>query len=444
MRANSDPASDRSPGIAALVVSLGLALLAPGTARADTVTYKIQPILKLGDPAGDTPLASRGLALIAGPLNDRAQLLIDAGTLDGTHPDTLLQYDSGQFLPILVVGRDGPVGKWPKDVFLVGPLSSMNQSGNIVFAVRSQSTSASGTFLWSRETQVATAVALKGMPAGPSLTFSQAYGGIPAINNRDEIALVATVQNPSGPTQGVSGPALFLRTPDGQLQPVLLPGQELPGGVKVHSDSDLLPSLTDAGLIAFLARPQGEKQNSAYLWEQGALTPVLRVGAAAPGGGQITSVSGVFLNNANRNVLVTASVDGSRHHGLYLVRGGQLTPVAVPGQVLPDGSQFSSLASIYTGAEGVFYSTGGVSTANQAGEHVFLAALADGSTAAYRMEADGKLSLVLKNGTTTELGQITTLEGGYLAGINTQGQVALVVRTDGGPDMVVLLTPAAP
>src|SRR5689334_16576653 len=93
-----------------LIFAAGLTLLLPRVARPDTF-YKIQPVLKLGDPAGDIPLASRGFLLTAGPLNDRGQLLIDAGTLDGTHPDTLLQYDSGQFFPILVAGRDGPQGK---------------------------------------------------------------------------------------------------------------------------------------------------------------------------------------------------------------------------------------------------------------------------------------------------------------------------------------------
>jgi hypothetical protein len=57
------------------------------------------------------------------------------------------------------------------------------------------------------------------------------------------------------------------------------------------------------------------------------------------------------------------------------------------------------------------------------------------------MDAEGKLLLVLKSGTNTELGKITTVEGGNLAGINTQGQIVLVVRIDGGADTLVLLTP---
>lgn len=420
-----------------LLLATALVIHLPQISRAEAPAYKIRTVLQSGAPAGDLPL-SRGLLLISGPLNDRGQLLIDAGTLDGSKPDTLLQYDNGQFFPILAAGREGPAGKWPKDVFLVGPLSSMNQSGNVVLAVRSQTSGFRGTFFWKRETQVTTPIALPGMPAGADLTFTEGYGGIPAINNRDEIALVGQVRG----TTGASGPALFFRTPDAQLQPVLLPGDTLPGGGKVHADTDLLPSLNDGGTIAFLARPQGEKQNSAYLWEKGALAPLLRVGTAAPNGGQITSVSGVFVNNKNRNALVTAGVGGSRRHGLYLVRDGQLTAVAEPGQTMPDGSRFSGLSSVYAGAEGVLYSTGGVSIASQTGEHIFVGALADGSTAAYRMDADGKLTLVLKRGSRTELGTITSIEGGNLAGINSEGQVALVVRIDGGPDTVVLLTPA--
>src|SRR2546422_67111 len=87
----------------------------------------------------------------------------------------------------------------------------------------------------------------------------------------------------------------------------------------------------------------------------------------------------------------------------------------------------------------------GVSAANEAGEHAFLAILEDNSTAAYRMDAAGKLSLILKSGTTTDLGTITQVGSGDAApNLNSKGQVALTVQLDGGNDTLALLTPTAP
>jgi hypothetical protein len=105
------------------------------------------------------------------------------------------------------------------------------------------------------------------------------------------------------------------------------------------------------------------------------------------------------------------------------------------------------------------------------GEHVVVAALQGGGTAAYRLASDGQLSLVLQSGMDTPLGAITSMgrlgsrgaaalnppaswgysydthlipgSGGGVV-LNRQGQVALTVQLDGGPDTVVLLTPKQP
>jgi hypothetical protein len=281
------------------------------------------------------------------------------------------------------------------------------------------------------------------MSAVNDLMFTQAGGQSPVINNRDEIALVAAVKGPTGP----AGAALFFRSPDGKLQPVLVPGQALPGGGKVSNDPNLQlsPSLNDAGVVAFLARRQGEPQNSAFLWEGGNITPALPIGSPAPGGGKITSVSSVFVNNKNRSVLLTAGVDGSHHHGVYLLKDGTLTPVAVPGQELPGGGKLQTVQAVYSGPADVCY---GVSAANEAGQHVFLATLEDKSTAAYLVDTDGSLSLVLKSGAVTDLGTVTSIgeaasgTGSFGVGVNSQGQVVVSARVDHGAPTLVLLTPA--
>jgi hypothetical protein len=84
------------------------------------------------------------------------------------------------------------------------------------------------------------------------------------------------------------------------------------------------------------------------------------------------------------------------------------------------------------------------------GQHALLAELEDGSQAIYRVDADGKLSLILREGAVTELGKIAHLgtwyntpERGSYSGVslNDKGQVALPIQTVDGIETVVVLTP---
>jgi hypothetical protein len=407
----------------ALVASLGL--FAPSTARAQS-TYKIQPILQPGDAVGGVVLPKSDGNFVIGTLNDSGQLVFSVTHADGS--ETLIQYADGKLTRIMAAGQDAPIpgGKWPRPVFLADPVS-MNQLGNVVFAAGSATndTALFDTFLWDYKAQKVLPVALKGMPAVNNLTFETGGDYTPGINNFGDIAFPAKAKNAAGKT--VDG--LFFLGRDGKLLPVVLPDQELPDGGKV--DRAGVASLNDAGVVGFAAERQGRDGLSGYLWEKGAITPVAVVDTDAPGGGKIADVPNVRVNNKNRSVLVRARLHGSAAYALYRFADGKLTPVVVPGQVMPDG--------------GKVVKSGAVSYANGAGEHAFLAMLEGGATAAYRIDADGKLSLILKSGTTTDLGMITHVGGETSSGIglNTQGQVAVVLTPAGGPDIVVLLSPPA-
>jgi hypothetical protein len=64
------------------------------------------------------------------------------------------------------------------------------------------------------------------------------------------------------------------------------------------------------------------------------------------------------------------------------------------------------------------------------------------------MDADGKLSLILKSGTKTNLGTVTSVGLGSGAsmgvGLNSKGQIALTIDYVKGAETIVLLTPAGP
>ena len=140
----------------------------------------------------------------------------------------------------------------------------------------------------------------------------------------------------------------------------------------------------------------------AYLWENDTITPLAISGQKVPGG-QINFFRFAWVNDANQNVLIVARLNDNKKgpFALYQYAGGALTPVAVPGQEMPGGGKLKDIP----------LSKLGVSPANDRGQHAFIATLEDGATAAYLMDADGKLSLILKSGTTTDLGPVTQVGG---------------------------------
>jgi hypothetical protein len=411
-------------GFALLLV----ALLPSHTVQAET-TYQIRAIVKQGDAIGPVTIKPNG-DFEVGTLNDRGQLTF---VTDTTPPnEALVLYTGGQLLPIAYAGGDAPGGKWPARSFIVWSNVSMNQLGNIVFAPGTASATA-GTYLWESDTQKVTPVALNGQPAANNLTFVDAGGAgssAPVINNFGEIAFPAIVKNSAGKNQ----PGLFFQGRDGKLLPVALPDQEMPDGHKIVFAFD--PQINDAGTVTFLARREGENTNSAYLWDKGPITPLAAAGTDTPGGGKFADVYGIWLNNASRSVLALAPLKRSSPGGLYRIANGQVTPLVLPGQDLPDGVKLVEINAI--------------SFPNDAEQYALLARRSDGTRAAYLLAPDGTLSLVLKSGTATDLGTLTNLgpagtaPGSAGIALNNRGQVALTARITGGPAVILLLTPTMP
>jgi hypothetical protein len=415
-----------------LLALLTLALLTPGAVRAQT-SYKLQPIVKSGDKIANVQIKAGG-DLELGALNDAGQVafVTENGNPEGS--EMLLQYDNGQFIPIVVAGRAAPApgGKWPDAVGVYSPVR-MNQLGNLVFAT----VDGEGTYLWDAKTQKVTPIALKGMPAANNLTFETGGEDFPAINNSNEVALVAGVKNAAG---GVA-PGVFFLGRDSKLLPVALPDQELPGGAKVIRA--LLSSINDAGVVSVSVQRSGDVGYSAFIWENGTLTPLAVAGTELPGGFKFDQIGRAWVNNKNRNVSMIGWTGDKK--GLYLFTNGKFQPVAAPGQEMPDGGK---LQTIYN--TGTIPALNYVSSPNDAGQQAFVARLDDGSRAVYLADADGKLSLILKQGATTDAGKITniglagTVPGSFGVGLNNKGQIALTVQIDDGPATIVLLTPKSP
>jgi hypothetical protein len=224
------------PALAGLLLAWAASL----PARAADVNYKIQRILKFGDRAGDVNVKPTANGIIVDRLNDRGQILLVTFTAENPNGAAILRYGDGQFTPIAVAGRDGPLGVWPNDLVGHAP-HHMNEAGDIVFtAVRYNSGQELGTFLWDTQTQHATPIQVKGTPATGTLVFDGSTAS-PVINNHGEIAFAGFGQDrPNHFWNGV-----FLRGADGHLQAIALTDQVMNDGRKL--DYAYRPSLNDAG-----------------------------------------------------------------------------------------------------------------------------------------------------------------------------------------------------
>jgi len=410
----------------ALVASF---FLSPAVAAQAQTSYTLQSIIRLGDSAGGVPLQTTDGYFDMGTLNDSGQIIFSSA--DTATSEVLIQYSGGQFTPIVAGGKLTPEGRhWVQDIRLM-PSVRMNQQGNAVFSagVYVGGVPRFNSHLWDFQTQSIIPLIRPNTLASNDLVFV-GTSLLPVINDNNEIALTAQLRSQAGtPT----GDGVFFRDQSGNLTPIALPGQSLPGGGVIAEAG--LPDLNNAGVVAFLARRQDAPANtwSAYQWSNGTVSALATVGNAIPGVGRITSVWSVWVDDANRGVLMELTTDSPDSGvGLYRFSSGQITPLAVPGQKLTGGDRLAF--------------ENGPSYANAPGQHAFLASLQDGSTAAYLIGPDGQLTRVLKSGDTTNLGRITNVGqgagGSFGVGLNSRGQLSMTVSIEGGPDTLVVLTPA--
>jgi hypothetical protein len=286
------------------------------------------------------------------------------------------------------------------------------------------------------------------MPATGHQVFTQAGGLAPAINDRGEMALIGQIRAPGGP----SGYGLFSQIEGQALEPVLLPGQDMPrpalSPVLATTNEFMLPSINDLGQIAFLTRTRGSSGYGAYLSAFDGTFPLALTGQGITGAGRITIVGSVSLDNGDSNALIAATTDQSdrSHWGLYRVTGDRITTVAAPGMTMPGGGTLATIQPVFT--RQAITAALAVSNPNAANQRVFLATLEDGTAGAYAVDAQGHLSVVFQTNpqpapvTIQEVGYSMTFVTGARPCLNNHGQVALSVRIKGGHSMIVLLTPS--
>jgi hypothetical protein len=405
-------------------VAAGLTLLAPRAGRADALAnYTVRVIAREGDAFGDRTFAD---GFHVGQLNDNGQIGLVVGNSD-QNDGALVQYSGGRFIPVAVAGGPAPNGQtWPADLGFWVPIS-MNESGNIAFAVGMEG----DVYFWDSKAQTVIPIALPGMAAANSLTFAAGgdHGGA-TINNQDEIAFVGFVKK-----SGQLHSGAFVRRPDGQIQAIALPGDSLPGraGKLVETGG---VTINDNGLVSLAAVGTQGGPMKIYLWENGVTRVVAEAGTVLPGFGKYFGGIHFGVNNQG-SVLIDAVVKDNSPFGMSLWKDGQFTTVLLPDQPLPGGGNYDGDPFPGWGPP------------NDAGQYPFILPLKENGEShagAYLVGEDGKVTLIVKDGMTTDLRTITHLGGNHSGGIalNSKGQVALTAQIDNGPDALLLLTPKTP
>jgi hypothetical protein len=401
-------------------------------------------------------------------LTNNRDLLFHAGARDRTR---IFRWTDGKLTPFIIEGGNALGVSWPNaddvDIRL-----RVNPRGDAVFAYEWSSQvfldgfppitiqTEQDNFLWDHQvpgsrTDLTPSNAFAYQDAQGTWQFRNlgllhwsshmglnvhSLSGGPVINNSGEMAFIAWVVN--AVTQ-VAKPVILFRDCNGQHHPIVELGQVLADGHTVEEFGE--PRLNEAGTVVFRVRRQGDladklSSDSLYQWEKGQSTPtpLLALDPDLPERQPFYAVTDHWVNSKNRNVLLRiAKSDGSG--GLYLMREGETVPqkVAVTGEpIVPGGPTFKGIAWFTDG--------------NGAGQHLLLASVeqpnSSDAIAAYQVDGDGQLTLLLQNGTTTEWGKVLQI-GVEGAGPNNHGQVALGVQIEeptGTRPHVVLLTPAAP
>ncbi len=253
------------------------------------------------------------------------------GTVSLPGSSGLFRFSGTGTLAIVQVGDAAPGGGPFTEI---GP-GSMNDAGDVALVAFVSAPGHSGIFLWSADTLQAIAQTGDAAPGGGTLEFLKLneFDYTPSVNSIGQVAFAANV-NPTA-TEGV-----FLYS-DGQLSGIARLGTAGPGGTFFDA---LLPSLNDTGHVAFVG--DTTSFSGTFLFANGTISKVAFAGDPAPGGGTFTfpGLASVALDNQGQVAFDGALSTGG--FGVFLATPST-TPGSTPGaSVVRDTASYEVCATI--------------------------------------------------------------------------------------------------
>jgi hypothetical protein len=208
----------------ALLATL-LAILATGPGGAEPQTFRLRPIVLMGQAApggGRFEHVSVEAQPVLAPVNGRGQVAFFATLLRGTGGEGLFVTAGNRIRKIAVEGDPAPAGGTLSG-FAKHPVPAINDTGTVAFAAAvTGGRTVEGVFIATGGGLRAIALAGEAAPGVPAGTLAAV--DVPALSNRGDVAFLATVRRGRDSLE-----AIYLRT-GGRLRKVVLQGDPAPAG----------------------------------------------------------------------------------------------------------------------------------------------------------------------------------------------------------------------
>jgi hypothetical protein len=417
--------------------------------------YTFEPIAALGDAAFDSEFSDY---FQIGGLNNRSDVAFVTNLPrpdDGSFRDSALLARDGQFSLLARTGEADPAG----GVFGGGVFApvSLNDRGDVAFAFDLEPFAFpvevnAGLYRYSQGESGPTAVVVPGTPAPGGGTFPGVGFG-PHINARGDIAFSGVVPTDLGPGEEIGlGIGLFEADPNGHVRAVARPGDVAPGGETF--DWAAYPWSNRQGDIVFMGHTieQGPSPPpevdifcpSAGIYRSlagtGEIERIVRPGDPSPDGGVFEFTFFPRINDHNLFFAAWTSANPGMF-GVFAESGGVVDALVSPGDPLPGGGHFVSLAPGSTVDSPI--------AINDRGDVEFLATLDTDDNQDGRLDTGlyqwsrGSVDLIARTDTVLPgLGTVRHIRQHDTA-VNDRGQVAFWARLTDRREVLILATPGA-
>ncbi len=273
---------------------------------------------------------------IVAPVNAGGDVAFYATILRNKATEGIFLASGGHFTKIAAVGDSVPGGGILTQ-FAKHPMPCLNDSGTVVFgAAVSQAQTAEGIFMV--KDGALRVIAVVGGDALGVVGGTFAALDTPTLNNRDEVAFVATVRHGRDTFQ-----VLYLYTyANGRLRKLLAEGDPYLGGGFFEGFG--LPALNNRGVIALpVTLDHGPVLGGIFVTGTRDLKMLVGAGALAPDGRMVLRFSERLAIDDNDDIAFGAHLGAGtkRSEAVMKVNTSGLTLIAAAGDPAPEGGKFS-------------------------------------------------------------------------------------------------------
>ena len=269
------------------------------------------------------------------PVNDRGQVAFFATLAHARASEGMFLGDGSRIRVIALSGAPAP-GGGKLASFSEHPVPALNRAGAVAFSASiARGTASQGVFLSSKQRLRVIALsgsASSGIPGG---TFTEFHA--PALNDSEEVAFLAGVRRGRDTLE-----AIYLHRA-GTLRKIAAAGDPAPGGGSFSAFG--VPALNNKSEIAFAATIDGGSVSGGIFVASATETRMLvGAGSPEPSGGIFAQFSDRVSINSAGSVLFNAVLKlGPVNHALFVVEKGQIRTVASVGRAASAASDFSAL-----------------------------------------------------------------------------------------------------